>query len=144
MPEGHGTNSQQELTPPTQNEISQIIRNLKTNKAAGPDNMVLESIKNGDRALKMKLHELVSKIWKEEQVPTQWNEGIICTIFKKRDRLNCNNYRPIMLLNVAYKILAILLNKRLIEIVEHKLGEQQAGFRPDSSTIDNIHSEANL
>jgi hypothetical protein len=43
-----------------------------------------------------------------------------------------------MLLNVAYKIHAILLNKRLSEIIENKLGDFQMGFRPNRSTIDNI------
>jgi len=43
-----------------------------------------------------------------------------------------------MLLNVAYKIYAILLNKRLSEIIENKLGDFQMGFRPNRSTIDNI------
>jgi len=43
-----------------------------------------------------------------------------------------------MLLNVAYKIYAILLNKRLSEIIENKLGDFQMGFQPNRSTIDNI------
>jgi len=71
-------------------------------------------------------------------LPSQWNEGIICPVFKKGDRLDCKNYRPITLLNVAYKILAIILNQRLADIVEPILGDYQSGFRPNKSTIDNI------
>jgi hypothetical protein len=70
-------------------------------------------------------------------MPAQWNSGIICPIIKKGDRVNCKNYRPIVLLNTVYKIYIILLNKRLTEIVVHKMGEQRAGFRPNRS-IDNI------
>ena len=66
------------------------------------------------------------------------DEGIICPVYKKRDRLNCNNYRPITLLNIAYKIFAILLNKRLIENIENKPEDNQIGFPPNRSTIDNI------
>ena len=43
-----------------------------------------------------------------------------------------------MLLNIAYNISAILLNNRLSEIIEDKLGDFQMGFRPNRSTIDNI------
>jgi len=47
------------------------------------------------------------------------------------------NYRPITLLNVAYKIFAIILNQKLVDI-EIELGDYQSGFRPNRSTTDNI------
>jgi hypothetical protein len=50
----------------------------------------------------------------------------------------CSNYRPITLLNVAYKIFTILTNSRLSSIVERKLEDFQMGFQPNRSTIDNI------
>ena len=77
-------------------------------------------------------------IWNNEQLPQQWNEGIIGPVYKKGDRLNCNNYRPIKLINITYKIFATLLNKRLIENVQNKLEGNQMGFRSNRSTIDNI------
>jgi len=52
--------------------------------------------------------------------------------------MQCKNYRPITLMNVAYKIFATVLSNRLSEIMESKLGEYQAGFRPNRSTVDNI------
>ena len=75
-------------------------------------------------------------IWNNEQLPQQWNEGIICPVYKKGDKPNCNNDRPIILLNIAYKIFAILLNKRLIEKTENKLEDNQMGFHPNRSTRD--------
>jgi hypothetical protein len=51
--------------------------------------------------LKQKLYKSVLKIWDKEQLPTQWNEGIIYPAFKKGERLKYNNYRPIILLNIA-------------------------------------------
>jgi len=50
----------------------------------------------------------------------------------------CSNYRPITLLNMAYKIFTILLNNRLPKVVDSKLSEAQAGFRPNRSTLDNL------
>jgi len=77
-------------------------------------------------------------IWEKEQLPNQWKEGIICPMYKKGDRLHCMNYRPITLLNVVYKIYAIILNQRLVGIIETELGDYQSGFRPNRSTIDNV------
>ena len=132
------TDNHDETAPPTFNEICTIINKLKANKVAGTDNITGELIKHGGRTLKQKIHKLICNIWNTETLPAQWNDGIICSTYKDDDRLDCNNYRPIMLLNVAYKIYAILLNKRLSEIIENKLGDFQMGFRPNRSTIDNI------
>ena len=77
-------------------------------------------------------------IWNNEQLPQQWNKGIICPVYKKGDRLKWNNYRPITLLNIAYRIFAILLNKRLIENIQNKLEDNQIGFHSNWSTTDNI------
>jgi hypothetical protein len=71
-------------------------------------------------------------------LPKDWTEGIICPVYKKGDRTECSNHRPITLLIVAYKIFAILLNNWLSEIVQGKLSDLQMGFRPDKSTVDNI------
>jgi hypothetical protein len=73
----------------------------------------------------------------KEQLPNQWNDGTICPLCKKGDRLDCTNYGPITLLNVAYKIFATILNQRLVDIVESKLGDYQSGFRSNRPTVDN-------
>jgi len=59
-------------------------------------------------------------------------------LYKNGDRPDCTNYRPITLLNVAYKIFATILNQRLVDVVETESGDYQSGFRPKRSTIDNI------
>jgi len=65
------------------------------------------------RTFKQKLYKLILKVWDNEQLPTEWNEGIICPIYRIVETLKCNNYRPITLLNSACKMFTILLNKRI-------------------------------
>jgi len=72
-------------------------------------------------------------------LPTQWNEAVIYPIFKEGHGLNCNDSRPITLLNSAYKIFAILLNKRLSDIVGEKMEEGQMGFRPNIDILSIIY-----
>ena len=54
-------------------------------------------------------------IWEKEELSNEWKEGIICPMFKKGDRMDCTNYRPITLPNFEYKIYAIILNRRLLD-----------------------------
>jgi hypothetical protein len=145
LPDNHKTQQKypdnklgREIPAPSFNEVCTIINKLRSGKAGGMDNIVPELIKYGGRALKQRIHRLIAKIWEEEQLPSQWNKGIICPVFKKGDRLDCKNYRPITLLNVVYKIFATILNQRLADIVEPTLGDYQSVFRPNRSTIDNI------
>jgi hypothetical protein len=77
------TDNHDEVALPSYNEICSIINKLKTNKAAGTDNIPGKLIKHGGRTLKQKMYKLIHNIWKTETLPVQWNERIICPIYKK-------------------------------------------------------------
>ncbi|CAH8479362.1 unnamed protein product [Schistosoma margrebowiei] len=56
--------------PPTIEEISMAIRQIKSGKAAGPDNIPAEALNVDVAATARILHILFNKIWDEEQIPT--------------------------------------------------------------------------
>jgi hypothetical protein len=98
---------------------------LKRKKAGGTDNITPGLIQHGGRTLKQRIYDLIIMIWEKEQQPSQWNEGIIYPLYRKGDGLDCTNYKPITLLNVEYKIFAIILNQRVVDIIEAELGDCQ-------------------
>ena len=73
-----------ELEEPTYEEINEIIKNMKPNKAAGPDEILPEFIKNGGLTLKQTIYKLIVKVWRQEKIPCEWSEGILCPIYKKK------------------------------------------------------------
>lgn len=70
-----------------------------------------------------------------EVLPNDWKKAIIIPLYKKGDKLDCNNYRGISLLNSVYKIFSKILLKRLEPIADRCIGEYQNGFRKGKSTI---------
>ena len=71
-------------------------------------------------------------------MPCDWNLGIIYPIYKKGDRLDCNNYRGITVLNTAYKKFSLILQEDDLTHVEEIVGNYQRGFRNGKSTTDQI------
>ncbi|VDP39138.1 unnamed protein product [Schistosoma mattheei] len=82
-----------DVGPPTIEETSMAIRHIKSDKAAGPDKIPAEALKADVAATARILHILFNKIWDEEQVPTNWKEGLLIKIPKKCDLSNCDNYQ---------------------------------------------------
>ena len=123
---------------PSQEEMEKIIGKLKINKAPGEDDIIAELFKNAGQELKKRLHTLICNIWREENMPDPWRVGLIVPLFKKGDKMKCENYRGIRLLNVAYKVLSSIILERLKQYSEEILGEYQCGFRPQRRTTDQI------
>ena len=71
-------------------------------------------------------------------MPSDWRTGIICPIYKKGDKSICGNYRGITLLDAIYKMFSKILATRLEPWIEGILGDYQAGFGKQRSTMDQI------
>jgi hypothetical protein len=122
-----------------EDEYMEIIAQLKTKKAVGPDQISNELIKQGGHELLSRVYRILVAVWESETMPEEWKTGLLIPLLKKGDPTQCSNYRGIMLLNTTYKILTSIIRKRLTEYTETKLGEYQNGFRKGKSTIDAIH-----
>ena len=59
IPENIILNNVEEVSPPTYYEVSQVIKKIKTHKAAGSDNIPADLIKQGGIELKRRVHNLI-------------------------------------------------------------------------------------
>ena len=69
---------------------------------------------------------------------TQFTEGWICPIYKKKDRREIGNYRPITLLNSDYKVMTRVLAVRLAEVADSLVSRDQAAFIPGRQIFGHI------
>jgi hypothetical protein len=69
---------------------------------------------------------------------TGFTQGWMCPIYKKKDRTDISNYRPITLLNMDYKILTKVLAIQLMDHIHSLIHENQAGFIPRRSIFNQI------
>ena len=60
--------------------------------------------------------------------------------FKKGNRKDINNYRPICLLSNIYKLFKKIITTRLEKKLDENQPREQAGFRSKYSTTDPIHA----
>ena len=122
--------------PPLIIEVEHALKNIKTGKSPGLDNIPAELLKNsGENATKV-LHTLCCSIWRTCQWPKDWKQQELVMLHKAGNVKECGNYRTIALLSHTSKILLDIILNRLKAKVELELAEEQAGFRPGRGTGD--------
>ena len=75
--------------------------------------------------------------WDTKSTPSEWHVSKVVPVFKKGSPAECDNYRPISLVSVLYKLYASILLRRLKAAgAEGRLWQTQFGFRSKRSTED--------
>ena len=69
-------------------------------------------------------------------MPKSWLEGVITFLHKKNATDKLDNYRPITLINIIYKIWATIMAARLNTILNLITTESQYAYKKKKSTID--------
>jgi len=73
------------LDPPTKIEIQLALSQLENGKAASLDNINWEVLKVDPEITAEMLYPLLEKIWKEDKISEDREEGLIIKILKKGD-----------------------------------------------------------
>ena len=121
-------------------EVKEALKTLKNGKAAGNDGISPELLKYGRSALAEPIFELLSRVWDEEKVPSEWSKAVIVKLFKKGQKTKCDNWRGIALQSVGSKVLCQIILNRIQSKVEKVLRDEQHGFRQNRSCCDLIFS----
>ena len=122
----------------TYEAVRKALQDLKSKRSYGFDNIPTIVLKDGADVLARPLYELLTMIYEQKMVPEQWRTSRLQPLFKKGNRKDAKNYRPISNLCAASKIFERLILARIVEIGEigkvDLFGKTQHGFRKQRST----------
>ena len=123
----------------TSSEVRMVIKNLKSNKAAGIDGIPIECWKNAHSIVPL-LKELFNALYVHGFFPESWKTAIIIPVHKKGSMNDPCNYRGISLLPALGKIYIGVFNNRFLKwsnLVSF-FTDCQYGYRHSRSTVDSI------
>ena len=120
--------------------ICRIIKNLKSNSAAGPDGLPAVFFQNTSNAISFPLAIMFRSFIDLQCLPSDWSKAVIAPKFKKGQPSIASNYRPIALTCTTCKILEKIIAIELIEFLQKHglINKSQHGFLKNHSTGTNL------
>lgn len=131
----------------TMSELRNNIRQLRPNKAPGPDGILNRLIKQLPYPVLCKMLSIFNAILEFSHWPVKWKIGRVVAIPKAGKNSNmAENYRPISLLDVIGKLLEKILKTRLSHYIEENchLNAEQFGFRAGRSAPQQVLRVADM
>ena len=113
----------------TEDEIANVLKNMKNNKSPGSDGFTVEFFKFFFKDLKAFIIRAINESYLKETFSITQRQGIITCIPKgDKPRQFLKNWRPITLLKVIYKIASGCIAQRLKLVLPTLISSDQTGF----------------
>lgn len=116
--------------------LDDCIGHLARGKKTGEDGVPNELIQILPEDMKAAIHNLFTLMWVTGRTPKIWKTSNTILLFKKGDKLDPANYRPISIANTIYKLWTSTVTSVLSTYAEahNMLSSAQEGFRAHKNT----------
>jgi hypothetical protein len=122
----------------TEKEICEAIMQMKKNKAPGPDGFPAEFYQTFWEIIKVDLMNMFVKFQQGELPLFHLNYGTIILLPKKENAIQIQQYRPICLLNVSFKIFTKVGTNRVTQVAEKVIRPTQMAFMPGRHILEGV------
>ena len=114
-----------------QKGVEMLLKKLKPEKAAGPDNISPRVLREVAGSISKPLSEIFQHSINTGTVPKQWKTANVSPIYKKGDKHCAANYRPVSLTSICCKLCEHIIAKHIVNHLESNglLSDAQHGFR---------------
>ena len=137
-----------DLSPPTYQQITKVIRRIKASGSPCPLDKISIIPYKRCPFLRSFITEIIRAVWLSGEVPQEWKSACTILIHKKGDTSEPANFRPITLESVPLKILTSCIRDSMFTFlsqngyIEHRI---QKGFLPKlSGTFEHTAQMANI
>ncbi|GKV26106.1 hypothetical protein SLEP1_g35459 [Rubroshorea leprosula] len=127
------------LTAPfNEDEIKKVIWECDSSKAPGPDGFNFRFMKSMWEDIKTEVIGFVKEFQEQGRLARGSNASFIVLIPKTKNPQRIEEYRPISLIGVMYKVVAKLMASRLSKVMHKIIGEQQMAFIKGRQLVDGV------
>lgn len=118
----------------TTEEVKAAIKNMKTGKSPGPDEIAVEMIKALDEFGVTKVTELANKIYQSGSIPDDLSKSVFIALPKQPGAIECELHRTISLMSHITKIILQILIRRMRRSISPVISNTQCGYVKDRGT----------
>ncbi|KAJ0984947.1 hypothetical protein J5N97_003303 [Dioscorea zingiberensis] len=126
------------MRPITRYEIYSALKSMAKGKAPGPNGFTVEFFLAYWHIIGDSITEAIEHFFFRGLLPNSWNQTLITLIPKKENPQIVQDYRPIALCNVNYKIITKILSNRIRDVLPYLIGKEQSAFIKERNITDNI------
>ena len=124
----------------TKKKVLEALKKLDKRKAMGPDEVSPWVLKECAEELCLPIFMIFTSSLEQGKLPDIWKSANITPIFKKGNKSNPLNYRPVSLTSVICKMLERIIREEWVDMLEQQkiLTGKQFGFRQGRSCVSNL------
>ncbi|GJX30864.1 RNA-directed DNA polymerase, eukaryota, reverse transcriptase zinc-binding domain protein [Tanacetum coccineum] len=120
----------------TLEEIKEAIWDCGSSKAPGRDGYTFAFVKKIWGTIQKDTHEFVNYFFVSNTMPSGGNSSFFTLIPKVNNPTFINDFRPISLIGIHYKIIAKILANRLAKVIDKIVSKEQSAFITSRQILD--------
>ena len=120
-------------------QVRKALKKLKPNKTPGPDNIHPKMLLDTNENIVKPLTELFKTSFNDSSIPNDWKLAYVTPIHKKGPK-KTENYRPISLTSVPFKLIQRIVRDAIVDHMERNnlFNIHQHGFRAGHSFVTQL------
>jgi len=126
------------MAPFTEKEIREAIFSMEHNKAPGPDGFPVEFYQHFWEVIKGDLMNMFHDLHSGDLPLFSLNFGVISLLPKTREANKIQQYRPICLLNVSFKIFTKVVTCHINLVADHLISPTQTTFMRGQNILEGV------